>query len=577
MMSFSAYDHGRVVLKRLTRFFGAVFLACIAASCANIVSPSGGPKDVTPPVVVEELPKSGSVNFTGNSFTIRFDEFVQLGNLQQQILISPPLNKQPTFQLRGKSLKVSFSDTLHPNTTYAFHFGDALRDITESNQMAMYSFYFSTGAEIDQHEIRGKVLNAWDQKLPDGVYVVLFPSGSSDSAFAVTTPTYVTRPDKSGGFVFQHIASGTYHLAAVADLNNNMRYDLPNEAVAFESSPVISRLPQVASSDTLNDSLAALPVPPPNPSWILRMFTGEDSIQKILSARSEGKNKAVIALRYPVTIPGYRLLSAELDSLVASSWNQRADTLTFWLNPHHSDTLSLMLDDPGARDTIHIPLRPTPVSPRAKLQVPKVTFAMNFRRGDKIHPSLVPVMKFNMPLIEFDTLGALFIADEDTMALVIRAMDSVHPMAYQVLNPLGEKKTHKILIPSGACKGWDGSGNDSLDWMFIAEEAAAFGVLMATIIPDSSNLHPLLLLLTDEKLNVLETQRVILGSPVRFGPLKPGNYLLKIVEDKNGNGRWDTGDYWKRVQPEKVAVISAPVTIRANWDEELEWKIEFER
>ena len=149
-------------------------VACVLASCAQQVTPKGGPKDQTPPKITGSTPENYSTNFTGNTIELEFDEFVQLRNIKQAMVISPPLAKQPETKLRGKRLTITFEDTLRPNTTYIFNLGDGVQDITENNPLDSNVFVFSTGDFLDSLTVTGRIKQAIDLKPP----VISLPKSS---------------------------------------------------------------------------------------------------------------------------------------------------------------------------------------------------------------------------------------------------------------------------------------------------------------------------------------------------------------------------------------------------------------
>lgn len=564
------------------RWYVLFLLMIVVAGCANIVSPTGGPRDTSPPEILQASPPSGSVNFAGNSFTLRFNEFIQTGNLLQQMLISPPMSSPPKTRIKGKSLIITFSDTLHYDVTYAVYLGNSIQDITEKNPMPPYTYFFSTGAEIDNHYIKGHLLNAYDHKVPDNPLVMLFEHPLADSAAAKELPRYVTRPDKAGHFEFKHLADRPYHLIAIQDLNNNMRYDLITETVGFISEPIIPRLIIPPVKDTLTDTVITVDTTTfqaeqkPEIPLVLRMFVAEDSIQKILTARSEGRNKAVIALRYPLVNPEIVVADSMLDTISIVHLSTQKDTITIWLKRHNSDTLRVFISDPSLFfDTVNIHLRQPSTTSRASGREIKPIFSMNVARGGKLNPSLKPMIIFSMPLSGFDKGAALLRSPEDTVPLELTIADSLIQLKYYIANSLTAGTEYSLLIPQGACTGWDGSVNDTLAWSFTPDVTENYGTISALISADSFMEGTVLLLLTDEKMNLIESRKPVSGVPEKFHLLLPGKYYLKAVNDLNNNGKWDTGDYWKGFQPEKTLLLSSPVTARANWEEEVLWEVRF--
>lgn len=573
-----------IIIRRFShekiKLFFVLAIPCALVSCANIVSPTGGPKDVTPPEVIETIPLNGTANFTGNRFILRFDEFVRLNNIQQQILISPPLDHNPEFRLRGKRLIVSFNDTLIENTTYSFHFGDAIGDITENNRLVNYAYYFSTGDYIDSLTLHGTVKNAKDQKVEENIFVLLHELPLKDSAIAKYRPRYVTRADKNGRFRFDHIADNKYHIVAIVDKNNNLLYDDINEPIAFHDKMVKPYYDKSLFADTIptdtikNDSLITKPHISIKESIDLLMFVAEDSIQRVITARSLSKQKAVIALRYPVKDADIVIKDTSLYNNYVLQWNDNDDTLTIWFKPHSIDTISLTISDIDFTDTLKIYMR-DPIVSRARHQVPVVEISTNVKRGSKLHPSITPELQFNKPLYYFNKESALFISPEDTVPLITKPVDTVLRMRHYVKNRTVPGNNYSVIIPANSCKAWDDATNDSTYLSFNIDVRENYGSLNVEINIDTIYYKgDILISLIDERTNIFETQRFEPGTKLSFEPLKPGSYSLKAIHDSNGNGRWDTGDYWKGIQPEKVYLLPDKINIRENWTEEIVWSLD---
>jgi len=223
----------RVVLKY---FF---FVACvlIVYSCANIVPPSGGPKDVIPPRVIKCVPENRSVRYDAKQIRIDFDEYIQLKNLNSELLVSPPMELMPDVSVRGKSLVIKIADTLKAHTTYNFYFGNSVVDITEGNSLSNFQYVFSTGDFVDSLSIKGFVNEAFDLKPAEGVFVMLYDS-IADTVPYFQRPLYLTRTDKTGYFELNNLRDTLYKIFVLKDANSNLLFDLPYEKIAFADSAV---------------------------------------------------------------------------------------------------------------------------------------------------------------------------------------------------------------------------------------------------------------------------------------------------------------------------------------------------
>jgi uncharacterized protein (DUF2141 family) len=548
----------------------------LLSSCANIVSPTGGPKDIDPPKAVEAQPPDGSVNFNGKSVLIRFDEYFQAPTLQQDFLISPPLPSKPSFKIQGKTLRITFNDSLAPGTTFRMQFGGAIRDITEGNSMKDFSFVVSTGNHLDSLEIKGLVLNAWDEKTEENLLVMLYPDTLADSLVASTIPLQVTKPDKAGAFAFTHLPEGSYQLFAVSDRNNNLFYDLITEPFAFYPEPVVPLPSRVVVQDTLVDTAKAQPPIADIPAYKLRMFTATDSVQRILSATTEGRQKATIALRFPLKNPDIHFFNPAMDSLAIFRWNDAGDSLSIWLKSGRQDSLQVGITGVGYSDTARVAFRQITAGGRGSLKVPKVALSLSVPRGGKISPLDTPFIILSQPVIDFHQEKALLISSSDTVPLALQPAGNQPCLRYTIMNTLSEDTLYRVMLPAGSVQGWDGSLNDTMDWAFTRDGFNKFGKLKLLPRVISKTEADIMICLMDDKSVILQTRKAMGDREEIFFPLKPGNYRLKAVLDENRNGSWDTGDFSLKKQPEKVKIMQNAVNIKADWVQELQWDLNFD-
>ena len=99
------------MIKAITKYILYSVLVIIY-SCAKIGSPTGGPKDETPPEIVASEPDNYATAFTGKKIEVKFNEFIQLKNIYKELLISPPLEERPLTRLKGKSLVIDLNNEL---------------------------------------------------------------------------------------------------------------------------------------------------------------------------------------------------------------------------------------------------------------------------------------------------------------------------------------------------------------------------------------------------------------------------------------------------------------------------------
>ena len=292
--------------------------------CANVVAPTGGAKDITPPKVVEAQPANHSTGFDGHRIEITFDEFVTLNNASQQVLVSPPLSAKPDIKLSGKTVSVKFKEDLKPNTTYTIDFGEAVKDLHEGNQFKDYRYTFSTGEAIDTLTLQGKVLNADDKKPAAALLVGLY--ADTDSLFwqpVRRAPDFIAKTDKEGAFRFHGLPEKHFLVFALEDMNSNLFYDLPNEKVAFLDT-------LVAPSDSVSLTLYA--------------FTEVDTTQMLLESKLVEEGLFRFAFRWPADGVSVTVSDELPDAFqMVAVWSKQRDTLCWYFTPEVLDSLRVSI------------------------------------------------------------------------------------------------------------------------------------------------------------------------------------------------------------------------------------------
>ncbi|HMO31511.1 MAG TPA: Ig-like domain-containing protein [Lacibacter sp.] len=212
--------------------------ALLGPGCANIVPPGGGPRDSLPPVLLSALPKDSALEVTTQKITLNFDEFIELRNANEKILVAPYPQQLPIYESRLRTLTVRLKDSLLPNTTYVIDFGNAIVDLNEGNVLRDFRYVFSTGARIDTNELTGRVVLAETGRTDSTMFALLYRK-EEDSTVAKETPPYVARVDSKGQFRFSNLPEGRFYVYALLDADGNKRYNQPIETFAFADSPVV--------------------------------------------------------------------------------------------------------------------------------------------------------------------------------------------------------------------------------------------------------------------------------------------------------------------------------------------------
>ena len=593
----------------LLRYSLAALTGLFFFACANIVSPEGGPRDEPPPRVIRSTPENFSPNYDGGEIRIYFDEFVQLKDIQQQLLVSPPLENQPEVKIKGRSVILELKDTLRPNTTYNFFFGDAISDITESNPIPNFQFVVSTGPFVDSLSLRGQVTDAFTLEPASGIYVMMY-NNLSDSVPYLERPVYLSKTNKEGLFEITNLREGQYKLFALDDLNANFLFDLPNERIAFLDSlvtplyveppaepdttgvdgdpslpvnglggdtPPAGRQPEVLITPGMEtapgDSLAEMETVA---GYRLRMFREADTLQRVVSSAVPRNGLVNLVFRVPFKEITFRDLSNSLPQ----PWHipelsSKRDTLSLWMLPPTPDSLWIEVADGGVvTDTLKISAKPREQRGRGAVAETSPTLSMKLNAARTAPLPFFKKLSFtaSAPLEEFKPEHmTLMTADS---LLVDFSMDFTDDVRRKISlsDTLGQGAGFLLEILPGAFTDIYGVTNDTIKAAFSTSKPEDYGMVILNLEIGEGN-GPFILQLIDKDSKTLE-ETIIEGSGVYvFRNLLPANYGFRIIHDLNQNGYWDTGNYLQKIQPEPVYLYRGMLQTRQNWESEVNWNV----
>jgi len=518
------------------------------------VIPSGGPRDTTPPQVIGEKPENGSTNFTGKLLKITFDEFVTLNNPNENVIFSPPMDSRVDYSTQGKSMIVKFNDTLRSNTTYNLFFSDCIQDFREGNKLSGYNFAFSTGDSIDKHSLFGKVVNAETNKTESGIFVMLYDK-DIDSLPLTVRPSYLTKTNEQGAFSFLHLKPNNYKIFALKDINSDFKYSLPNELIAFADSTFPAKY---YATDSLYREDASPPI-------ILRLFQEADTVQTL----APYINPKAGVYHFPFKLPVHSYhLNIESDSVIGcfSKFNTTRDTLSLYLKTLFTDWANAYIYTDSIRgDTIKLsPYKP----PQQKnvISAPQ-TLKIGIANADDLYePTL---LHFSYPLKPADSLEMKIIATlftgKDTTAISINIPDDFI-MQIPVPFKFEPKINYTIWFRDSLFYGYDGTTHDTISFSFSKKTEKDYGNLIIHYKVDENNAADFLVELLSSAGKVMVKETISYSKTIEYKHLLPGAYRIRVVEDRNKNGKWDTGNYRKKEQPEKIFTIDKEITIRGFWD-----------
>jgi hypothetical protein len=529
-----------------TTDFSLFLLVFILVGCAQVVAPTGGERDVLPPKVVSSSPENGSTNFSKKEFTITFDEYIQLNNISEELMVSPPLNYRPDVSIKGKSMVVEITDTLIENTTYSFNFGSALKDNNEGNELMDFQYAFSTGSQIDSLTVSGLALDAFTIEPTEKMLVMLY-ANPKDSTPYIELPRYVTKTNKQGEFTINNIKAGEYLIFGLIDQNRNLLFDQPNEVIAFKD--------QLIQIDSNVNAIKLFTFLENNQlQYIKKASVLKNHLQVVLNQPNE--NIIVKPIDPSIQLPKY---VKEIRTV--------GDTIDYYFIPQ--DSLSFeaeVLEDTSILDTITVKIGPIPNEDTLLL------LSKPFPSGShKISQPLF--IKFSTPLASIDTALISISSDSIPVTFDLNFTDS-SKKEVKVDIAFKEATNYQITTYPGAFSDVYGRTNDSLFTSFTTTEFKDYGNLSVKVIAKNVNENEQLILqLVTERKKLIKSVLAKNEETINFKYLNGGSYHLKVIFDANRNGKWDTGDYLKGLMPEQVALYKGHITIRSNWDKNVEWII----
>lgn len=586
-----------------------VAIIIIAVRCANPGTPTGGPRDRKPPVMISSKPAINSTGFVGNMVTLVFNENIQVKDAMTKFVVSPPLPIQPKVDAHANIIRVRFdSDTLlAPGTTYTFDFADCVSDLNEGNILENFTFTFSTGESTDSMMISGNLFNATDITPMAGIYVLL-QSNTEDSAFHTVPPIRIAKTNEEGRFQIKNVpAERSYRIYALDDKNRNFFFDQPGEMIAWYNDTIrpsweIRQINDSICTDSLSADTAQWKWEPivrdtlvytPD-SLILYAFLEEHYEQYMTSDQRKQRKQLQMTFNKPV--PYKPIISfPDQDSMVSHSVNEYSlhnDTVTVWLTDSLIyngdsvvvavkypilDSLGVMVDVIDTLDMWFVDKTPQP---------------KERKRGKKAKEKKVeiPTLKLSIPS-SIGSYGALSITSEtpfghfewDSVALYqkVDTLYELRSFTYEDDTVNLRRKAikcdwepgaeYKLCIDSAAVRDIYGLQCKAIDTKIMIAKLDKYGTLYINVdsVPSDALLQ---LVKTGKSEEVMRQNYLPANGKVAFRYLKPGEYMIRLLIDTNRNGKWDTGKYDEKRQPESLIYYMEKVSVRANWD----IKVDFE-
>ena len=527
----------RLPVKKALCYLGALlFMTFSLVNCAKRGSPTGGPQDSIPPVFVKATPPNYSTSFDGDEIRIHFDEYIKLEDYQKQLIISPPL-KNSIISPQGsasKFIKIEITDTLVPNTTYVFNFGQSIQDNNENNPFSSFKYVISTGDYIDSLSVSGTIIDELSAQPDNFVSVMLYPVDStlSDSIVYKDPPRYVTNTlDSLTTFEIGNIKEGEYMLIAMKDEDANYTFQPKKDKIAF-----------------LQEYITI----PADSSYTLKLFK-EALPPKSSRPKQVAEGHVSFGVEGPVDSLEITLLTPKPAGFT-SLWTRRPnqDSLHYWYKPKiEIDSLIFESKGPEYTDTL--------IMRRRNREQDSLAFTN--RTGRTLRPkspfelySSTPISSFKENLITMyqDSTSIPFSVKEDSL--------------YTQLNlefASKEDTSYQVQFLPGAITDFYNAVNDTLTYSFRTKEEAEYGGINLNLA--NATKFPYIVRLLSSQGEVLQAMTTTQETKFNFEFLEPGDYKIQVVEDANGNGIYDTGKYLEKVQPEIVQNFDKTIEIRPSW------------
>ncbi|WP_321333874.1 Ig-like domain-containing protein [uncultured Bacteroides sp.] len=569
-------------------------------SCANVGRPDGGPIDVTPPRFIGSVPVAGALNNTKSKIVISFDEFIKLEKANEKVVISPPQVQLPEIKANGKRVSINLIDSLKANTTYTVDFSDAIVDNNEGNPLGNFAFTFSTGGVIDTMMVSGTVLEASNLEPVKGILVGLH-SNLQDSAFVKLPFDRVGRTDSRGHFSIRGVAPGKYRIYALLDADQNFAYTQKSEALAFNDSLVIPGFEERTRQDTVwkdsltVDSIVARKYTHYLPDDVLlRSFTENMFSQYLIKGERTLPQKFSLYFAAKAdTLPVIKGLNFDEKNAFLIEKTQRNDTLHYWVKDsliYKKDTLSMSLrylytdtlnQLVPRTDTLNLIVR------RAKGSADRIQKKKK-GKGDEPDPTVFLQMTpyvpssmdvydsihfvFDEPLSRYDTEAIHLKQKVDSLwkdVPFVFKQDSLELRRYNLLCNWEPATDYELSVDSMAFHGLYGLYTNKVKQAFKVRSLDEYGAIYFNVSGIDTTAFVELL---DAQDKVLRRVPVVQGR-ADFYYLNPGKYCARLVVDANRNGKWDTGSYELKLQPEMVYYYPQIVELKALWELEQDWNV----
>ena len=526
-------------LRKIQSLFLIVLILSFS-QCAKKGRPSGGPKDEDAPLFVTADPPYESINFNKDEINIYFNEYIKLKDISKQLVISPPLNPSNPSLISpqgsaSKFINIKILDTLLANTTYIFDFGNSVEDNNESNKLERFKYVFSTGNYIDSLKLAGNVKNSYKSEKIKNIKLLLYRLDSSytDSAVYKRKPDYVTSTLDSSSYQFSNLRKGNYFLVALNDIRSDYIFNPTTDEIGF-----------------LRDTIS-LPL-----DTIVKMTTPlfkEELSYKFRRGKEVRKGQLIFGYDGKATNLKVEILSEVPEKFSTIYFKEKGkDTLNLWHSPIEKDSLIFKLTNKKSIDTVTVKLRKKEID---SLIVTEVSRGVLEYKDTLFFSTNNPIIKVDPSKIDFSI--------SDTIKIPFTPFISKKESKIGFLFKKKLKSNYKLNLYPDAFTDIFNISHDTINVRFRTRSLEDYGDITLDIQnPESIQVIIQLINKDDET----QSQEIVNSSKIlSFKYLTPKEYRIRIIYDINNNGKWDTGNYLQKLQPEIVEYFSETQPVRANF------------
>ncbi len=533
--------------RRSTLVFAKISLILVIfliLGCASRQNPTGGPRDLTPPVLLKATPPNMTRNFKAKTIQLDFDEFIKLNNTFTEITMSPTPTKGPEYKQNKKTLTINLKDTLEKNTTYVINFGKAIADVNEGNILKNFTYVFSTGIHIDSLSISGQVINTLTQEREKDATVMLFTLKQDSQLFGKKKPTIFTSTDTAGNFSLNNLAVGDYRIYALKEAQPNKIYDNDAELIAFPTKDIH------LTTDSANILLKLFKQTPTKFRPLDKRFDGDG---KMFFSFNKKLDNPVLKINYPPDFDKYKIVE----------FSKTKDTATLYMRNMDFDSLSVsFLNNNKPLDTIYLK------KGRKESFSRLLSFQYNTNNNDKLKPATDFIIKANYPIDTFDpSLISLKEDSADVTNFTIQR-DTSNLRTFILKYRWKQIDNYTLTINEGAFVDIYGDKNKRAPLKrFNVDKPENYSLLTLNItVPDTGKQYVVEIL--NDKKEVLRSDVISKSGKLLYKNYYTGKYSVRVVYDDNKNGKWDSGNVKEHRQPENIWVNEAIITLRPNWEQE---------